>query len=406
MNENLYSTDFTTIGYLLFLIAAMIIGLFLVVTFISFITKREIVKNQMRILFISFIVALSVWALLWDPAPYYDSYKHFQWLDQIRAQNLTLYKFLKDGFEGSRTGNYHGLIFFNILRYIIVRISSNNHVLPFVCTIIDYFIFYYIVIDFFSCEKLRYTWMFALWTMCFSFMSYFMVVSGIRNTFAASVSALAIYRRIYKKSSLVEYAILSFIAVTTHPNVILPLMIALIYRYIGGYKCAFVLLSGIVFLKFGTNILKSSSIYFLSYIGGVIEFYLVDFQYHGEIITFIADIVVIVCLLLMLYHKNNKKYLYMFESSEEYFLMERYLKFCKVYLWVLLALAFVGSTNFLTRGSYVLGFLSVFFIKAFSKIKFSLLKHENLNTILLITIIVVSLINIGHEFLLLLAQFF
>ena len=288
MNSDLYSTHFTTGGYIAFWIAAAIIGTFITVTFISFISKREIVRRQSKALLFVFLVALSVWAFLWDPAPYYDSYKHFQWLNQIRNQKLGLFGFLENGFSGSKVGNYYGLIGFNILRYVVVTISANNHALPLLCTAIDYLIFYYVVTDFMDKEEISFTWLFVVWAMSFSFMSYFMVVSGIRNAFAASIAGLAVYNRLYKKRGYFEYAVLSVLAVTIHPNVALPLFIAIVYPLFKGIKSIFVLLFCILFFRFGYTFLQSSGIPFLSYVGGVIEFYIVDNQYHGELTTYIS----------------------------------------------------------------------------------------------------------------------
>ena len=402
MNYDLYSTQFTIVGYIAFWIAAVVIGTFLIVAFISFVSKKEVIRRQMKLLLLCFLVALSIWAFLWDPAPYYDSYKHFQWLDQIRKQNLGLLTFLRDGFQGSSIGNYHGLVAFNILRYVLVNISSNNHIFPFVCAAIDYFIFYYVVVDFFDRQKIKMTWLFVVWTMSFSFMSYFMVVSGIRNALAASVSALAIYNHLYKKHNLVEYFVLSIIAVTIHPNVIFPLLIAYVYPLFSGIKSVFVMILSAIFFRFGYIFLKLSGISFLEYIGEVIEFYLIDNQYYGELTTYIVDIVVILSCLLLLIRNDKTK----IGDNTNKLGNENCAQFVFVYCVALLTLAFVGGTNFLTRGCYVLGTLSVFLVGQFSRMRFRWCRQDIPNFILMGGIIIASLVNIGNEFMLLLAQFF
>ena len=408
MNSDLYSTHFTTGGYIAFWVSAAIIGAFIAVAFISFILKREIIRSQIKTFLFVFLAALSVWAFLWDPAPYYDSYKHFQWLNQIRNQKIGLLSFLKNGFSGSKIGNYYGLIGFNILRYIVVTISSNNHVLPFLCTAIDYLIFYYVVIDFIDKEEIDFTWLFVVWAMSFSFLSYFMVVSGIRNALAASIAGLAIYNKLYKKHGHAEYVFLSVMAVTIHPNVALPLLIAIVYPLFKGIKSIFVLLFCILFIRFGYTVLQSSGIPFLSYVGGVIEFYIVDNQYHGEVTTYISDIVVILCSLMLF--ARNRRTLHL-QSDNQIGEMQnvesiRCVQFVLVYCLAVLSMAFVGGTNFLTREGYVLGILSVFYVKFFSSIHYTVSKEDFPNVILLTVIIFTSLANIGSEFLLLLAQFF
>lgn len=400
MNSDLYSTKFTIAGYATFWLAALVIGIFVVVTFVSFVSKREVVKWQMKALLFCFLVALSLWAFLWDPAPYYDSYKHFQWLNQIRQQKLGLLTFLKDGFQGSKIGNYYGLIGFNILRYVAVSISSNNHMLPFMCTAIDYLIFYYVVTDFFEREEISNTWFWVTWVMSFSFMSYFMVVSGIRNAVAASLAGLAIYNRLYKKHSYIEYLILAIVAVTIHPNVVLPILITVVYPLFRGTKSFLILVFSMIFFKFGYVLLKTSSISFLSYVGEVVEFYIVDNRYHGELTTYISDIVVLLCCLLLFIRNKNVN------DAEKGTDEERYGQFIFIYCLAILTMVFVGATNFLTRGCYVLGILSVFFVKRFSKLSYTASREDMTNIVLITVIIFTSLINIGSELILLLAQFF
>lgn len=404
MNSNLYSTQFTLVGYAAFWVSAVVIGVFISVVFLSFIFQREIVKRQIRVLLLLFLVALSIWALLWDPPPYYDSYKHFQWLNQIRQQKHGLLAFLQEGFYGSEVGNYYGLIAFNILRYIVVSISSNNHVLPFLGAAIDYLIFYYVVTDFFKREKISTTWLFVTCSLSFSFMPYFMVVSGIRNALAASIAGLAIYNKLYKQHKQTEYFILSIIALTIHPNVLLPLLLAIVYPLFRGPKSFLLLVFSMVFFGFGYKLLKMSGIAFLVYVGEVIEFYIGDNQYYGEITTYISDIIVLICCILLLLRKK-KRYACAIENDAGVE-KERYSQFIFVYCWAVLAVSFVGGTNFLTRGCYVLGILSVFFVKQFSELSFRASRRGILNLALMMIIIFATFVNISHESFLLLAQFF
>ena len=408
MNADLYSTHFTTAGYIAFWLAATIIGVFIVVTFVSFVSKREVVRWQIKALFFTFLAALAVWAFLWDPAPYYDSYRHFQWLNRIRNQRIGLIDFLKNGFGGSKIGNYYGLVGFNILRYIVVTISSNNHVLPFICTVIDYLIFYYVVVDFVDREEISYTWLFVIWSLSFSFMSYFMVVSGIRNALAASIAGLAIYNRLYKKHGYFEYAVLSAIAVTIHPNVALPILIAVVYPLFKGAKSFLILFLCVIFFRFGYTFLQSSSVPFLSYVGGAIEFYIVENQYHGEMTTYIADIIVIICSILLL---NRNRGMLIINSKDENNEVkdtdaEKYVQFAFVYCVAVIAMVFVGGTNFLTREGYVFGILSIFLVRYYSGLSYTASGRDLPNILLMTGIILASLFNIGSEFLLLLAQFF
>lgn len=408
MKSDLYSTHFTIAGYLAFGFSMAIVGIFVVVTFVSFVSKREVIRWQLKTLSFLFLVALAVMAFLWDPAPYYDSYRHFQWLDQIRSQKIGLFDFLKNGFRGSQVGNYYGLVSFNMLRYLIATISTNNHMLPFICTAIDYMIFYYVIWDFIDREEINCIWFFVIWIVSFSFMSYFMVVSGIRNAFAASIAGLGVYNRLYKRHSYVEYALLSSIAITIHPNVALPLLIAIVYPLFKGVKSLIIIFFCILFFRFGYTVLQSSNIPFLSYVGGVIAYYIVDNQYYGELITYVSDIIVILCSLLLFVRNKGMT---LFSGKNELCKVydtevEKCIQFVFVYCVAVLAMFFLGGTNFLTRASYVLGILSIFLVKYYAGLSYTLSKKDLPNIFLIIGIILASLVNIGSGFLLLLAQFF
>ncbi len=401
MSSDLYSTSFSSIGLIAFFISMAVIVLFWISSFFSFILKREIVVKQQKILIAGFAVSLAIWALLWDPAPYYDSYRHFQWLDQIRSQiheqNLSLWRFLRDGFKGSTVGNYKSLIAFNVIRYFVTKISNNNHLLPFVCTLLDYYLICYIVTDYFESRKIKFNWLFPYTSICFSFIPYFMVVSGIRNALAAAITAFGIYRKIYKKKGNVEYFLITIIVATIHPNMLLPLVIGLIYPFCKGMKSIFILFGGVVFLRFGVNYLQRSSLSFISYLGNTISYYMNEGKYSGEMLNFTVDIVVIVSILIIIF--LNRSSISKINTDG--------LQFCIVYMFVILATAFLGGTNFLTRSGYALGPFAVFIIEPLYQLKYSLAAPNGLaNCFLMLITISACLINIVQGYWILLAQFF
>lgn len=397
MGSDLYSTSFTTIGYIAFWFAFAIILFFWTASAVSFISQREIVRRQQRYLFGSFVVALAVWALLWDPAPYYDSFRHFIWLDQIRSQELSLWEFLTEGFSGSRTGNYKGLIAFNILRHVVTKLSNDNHMLPFVSTTICYLIFYYIVTDFFKDKKIKYSLLFPSCVLCFSFMPYFMVVSGIRNALAASIAAFVLYQRIHKNKGIIYYIVGALIVITVHPSLMIPIAVGLVYPIFKGARSFYLLFIGMAFLSLGVNILMNSNISFLAYIGNAISYYLNEGKYFGEMITYVVDIVVLTSIIVFFYINRRE----LRRHSEKGF------QFYRVYMVIVLAMAFLGGTNFLTRSGYVLGPLAVFLIDPIYQVMSSkFARHKFYNIVLGFIILIACLINIADGFILLLAQFF
>ena len=140
----------------------------------------------------------------------------------------------------------------------------------------------------------------------------------------------------------------------------------------------------------------------------MIEFYIVGNQYHGEMTTYIADIIIIVCSILLL--NRNRGALISNNRDENNEVndtgVENCVQFAFVYCVAVIAMVFAGGTNFLTREGYVFGILSIFLVKYYSGLSYTASRRDLPNILLMTGIILAALFNIGSEFLLLLAQFF
>lgn len=162
-------------------------------------------------------------AFLVEPPADWDMRLHFLWMDEIRNSELTLTEFLFKNEGGVGLFEYRPLIFFNLIRYLISKLTPNNHWLPCVCTFLDYLICGYIAIDWSHTNGFHDRSSLISPFLCLAFLPFYLVVSGIRTALASALAGLAIYLYLYKKKTLALLIILMFLAITTHQVVIFTL---------------------------------------------------------------------------------------------------------------------------------------------------------------------------------------
>lgn len=161
------------------------------------------------------IVSLAVISMSINPTRYWDIYRHYASLDEIRNSDIGFLQFLFNNRMRVGGADYAMLYFFNVLRYI-AAITGFNRLLAFSMTLITYGIWYYVTMDW--CKEHRMTGHDILISIMLSMtlMPYIFVNSGLRNSTAMAIATLAIYNHAYKKHSLLELCILFFLAFTTH----------------------------------------------------------------------------------------------------------------------------------------------------------------------------------------------
>lgn len=217
-------------------VEAIVAGVIILIKYPNVIHKKTLI-----VIAISFAVI----AMCVNPTEYWDVYRQYQSLDAIRDSGIGLTDFLFNNRLRIGGSDYTSLFFYNVIRYIVVA-TNNNRLLPFIMTCITYGIWCYITIDW---QKKH--WMpgnYTLFSMmlCGILMPFIFVNSGLRNTTAAAIMALAIYNNLVKKHSIIELAILFSVALTIHFSVAYVMVVFLLSK-LRSVKLAI----GILFL--GTN---------------------------------------------------------------------------------------------------------------------------------------------------------
>lgn len=164
-------------------------------------------------------ISLSVIAMCVNPTQYWDLYRQYEQLDAIRSSGIGLKNFLFYNEMHVGGADYASLITYNLVRYLIAYLDYNR-LLPFVMTLITYSIWCYITIDWAEEHKLHGYEIIISMMLSGVFMPFIFVNSGLRNTSAAAIAAVAVYNNLHKKHHIRELVVLFFLAFTIHYSTI------------------------------------------------------------------------------------------------------------------------------------------------------------------------------------------
>ena len=165
-----------------------------------------------------FVCSLAVFGAMVEPPVGFDLTRHYIELDIIRNSDFGVKSFVFHS-DYITDGNYKYMFAYNIYRYCIAKLFPNA-ALQFFTIIIVYSILVYIILETFEGRTNRNRVVILSFFMCFAFLPYLYVYSGIRNALAASIVALALYLLFYKNLSWIVFFVIVFIAGTIHPVVI------------------------------------------------------------------------------------------------------------------------------------------------------------------------------------------
>lgn len=313
--------------------------------------KFNLSKKQFVFLWCLFILSLSIMAYNMNPPVGWDINSHFAYLNQIRGSGISLFDFLfkNDSYVGG--GSYANLVTFNIMRYIIVKISDNNFLLPAVCVVIDYSILGYIIIDW--SEQNNGNYKFSIFTLLlnFSFTPYIHAISGMRNVLSASIIGLAAYLYLYKKKNVILLIVLTLAAVTVHPAAIITVpFIFLAKLKIGSIGFAAVYIISAL-AKPVAQRLSYSKTDFLALIGQKYLTYTAETQYRSSRIS-LYGILIITAVFLLIYFLLYRRFNMLDKHSDKKTLYN-FLAIYMVYIW-----GNIGNYDMILRPAYVLGVLA------------------------------------------------
>ena len=236
----------------------------------------------MQVLFTFFALSLSVIAYCMSPPYSWDIVRHSNLIDRIRQSGISFFDFLFDNRSYIGGKEYADLFVFNLLRYIVVITTDDNFLLPAICAFICYSIIGYITVDWKEISGKSSSSIALSLLLCFSFLSYDNVVSGMRNSLAACILGLAIYLYLCKKKRLYVFIILCFIALTIHPASLITIPFVIIAKFnigIVGYIVVFIvsLVSQII-----AKWMSTSSVLYFRIVGQKFFTYTSEDQYRSS----------------------------------------------------------------------------------------------------------------------------
>lgn len=324
----------------------LLIILFLLFLLFFFLTSKFISysKWQEKIFMIFFAIMMSIFAFFVEPPSDWDLRLHFLWMDEIRNSDLGIIQFLFKNVEGIGLSEYNSLLSFNLIRFLIARLTISNHWLPCICVFIDYYIFGYIVVDWRHTSKSLNRISPVILLLCSAFLPYYLVISGLRTALASAIAALAIYLFLYKRKNILWLIFLMFCAVTIHQVMLFTIPFIILARLEMGIKGIVYVLAISLSVNFIAPYAANSNFTFIAFIAR-------KFLFSSSIGTpyaFLADIVLIVSFLALYLFSNRKfkKLIWKTEHKKLYMFLTYYMVFI---------LCNIGNYDLVVRPAYILG---------------------------------------------------
>lgn len=244
-----------------------------------------------------------------NPGLNWDILRHFEYMNQIRGLDISLFNFLFNNSNSIGSDLYRFLLSFNVLRYCIANIFEDNYFLPAIFTLINYSILGYIIVDWSSNNYENYKVDAFTMLLSFHFLSFSSIASGLRNALAASIMGLAIYLYLYKSKNIIIFIVLAFIAVTIHPV----LLIVIPFVFLSnlniaavGYIAVFIISAALMPIA---QLFMTSNISFLNFIGRSYYMYTVESTTYSVKVSIYSRIitVILIAIFLIVYFFFNKK---------------------------------------------------------------------------------------------------
>lgn len=322
-----------------------------VIIYTVFSDKLRLTKKQFTVIWILFVFSLSLLAYNMTPNYDWDINWHSALLNQVRDSGISFFNFLFKNNSLIGGEDYTGLITFNVIRYVVARITQNNYLLPAFCVVIDYGILGYIIIDWSSQNNNGYKLSIFSLLLNFAFTPYIHAISGMRNILSASVVSLAAYLYLYKKKHIILLIILIFMAFTIHPVVIVAVPFIFIAKLdigLPGFVSVFLIS---VLLTPTAKYLSRSSVAFLVFLGRKYLLYTSENQYRSTMIPLYGVLIITAVFLLiyfLLYRRFN-----MHDKQSDKKTLYNFLAIYMVYIW-----GNIGNYDMVLRPAYVLGFFA------------------------------------------------
>ncbi|MFT0848763.1 EpsG family protein [Actinomycetaceae bacterium L2_0104] len=148
-----------------------------------------------------------------------DVYRHIEWLALYRRVPF---------FEAFDAGHYRYLYAWDALSWTVAHIG-NPYLLQAAVTLIAYAIISYVLFDSGNRARASTGQVLMVWILVFSSIPILGIVSGMRNSLAVLICALAVYRELVQRKSRVSSLALFVVALLIHRSVIVIFVIWLVF---------------------------------------------------------------------------------------------------------------------------------------------------------------------------------
>lgn len=303
-------------------------------------------------------------ALMFHVSPYdnMDFVRHSRVMDFIRDSHISLKNFLLNADSINKNETSSDTFGFNILEYFFSTTFKNNYVFVWFLTAVNYSAIAYIAYDYKKGYKIEEV-LFAI-GLCFGYLPFVHVVSGLRTGNAICLVTLSIYLLYFKKRYLISI-FLSIIAIMIHSIVIIPIFVAVVVYLIPNKKIIFVFGGAFLFLNVVIKILSNFSLGFITRIITKYNRYTGENQFKGYKFSFYGALVF--CLIYLFFYMcfyyfkdNSKKY----NNNFKFLRLNKYNKEIKEKFFLFLASYSVviicnyNGHEFVNRLSYLIGAFS------------------------------------------------
>lgn len=317
-------------------------------------------KKEKAFFLLLFSVSLANIAFFKDPKSGWDLISHFNYMDQIRQSSISFFDFLFINRRNIGSSGYKDLISFNVIRFLVSKITTDNRFLPWLCVLIDYGIFSYILFDWGKENKMSGKTCCMSLLLCFTLMPYVYAYSGIRNVLSFAFAALGSYIYLYKNGKIYYFAILMFVAITIHPSSIICVPIVFLAKIPFAKKTVLILFCSSFALTSIANWLLTANNSFLKSIAQKYLLYSSEIQYRDARYILYGDFILVVLFFILLFFRSNQ----CISSNRE-----------TVYNFLLLFLAYIlsniGNYDLFIRPTYLLGFFSPILVSQLNQRSFN-----------------------------------
>ncbi len=355
-----------------------------IILFLIFLCIKKRIRLSRRLMLLLwgfFTVSLATVAYNIDLKPVWDAVRHFSIIDRIRASGSSFWKFMNPMTQAIQgNSEYTSQITFKVIQWVVARFTDDNYLLLFFTTFIVYGIIGYINYDW---SKDHNAFSILSIALCFLFLPYLYVVTGIRNGLAATIAGLSIYLYLYKKKSLWLYIALMLFGSTIHPAILLTVPFVILARLKVGLKGVLGVLIILFVSPWIARWMAASNVLFFRLIGGKYLSYTSDTQYRNARFA-LYSVLVLTAIFSFIYLKSYNKINHDSLYSKEQDLLN-FLGLYSIYIF-----SNIGNYDMVLRPAYVLGSLSpvMTFILLDSHL-WSSVKNQKIFVLIRIAVIVV-----------------